>query len=121
MDTILWTIDSRDWTGISASTMARNVIRQFHPGAVLLFHSTHVATLRALPAVLEAAEREHYRFVSLGEWRNTIQVANCRTQKQSCPSLPSADIATSPVVPKEVVVIPASLPLALSQNQRKLF
>ena len=89
MDTILWTIDSRDWTGISASTMARNVIRQFHPGAVLLFHSTHAATLQAMPEIVEAAEKAHYRFVSLDEWRRIIQNASLRgrraAEEQSTP------------------------------------
>ncbi|MBF0627688.1 MAG: polysaccharide deacetylase family protein [Magnetococcales bacterium] len=89
METILWTIDSRDWTGIGAETMARNVIRHFHPGAVLLFHSQHAVTLRALPMVLEAAERENYRFVSLGDWRQTVLAANCRVLDQSpCPAAP---------------------------------
>lgn len=83
METVLWTIDSRDWTGITPEIMAKNVIRQFHPGAVLLFHSPHINTLRALPAVLAAAERENYRFVSLGEWRQTVLTANCRKAGRS--------------------------------------
>ncbi|MBF0271249.1 MAG: polysaccharide deacetylase family protein [Magnetococcales bacterium] len=90
METVLWSIDSRDWTGISAETMAKNVIRHFHPGAVLLFHSQHPVTLRAMPLVLEAAEREGYRFVSLGDWRRVVLAANCRVEKgTSCPSAPT--------------------------------
>ncbi|MBF0417724.1 MAG: polysaccharide deacetylase family protein [Magnetococcales bacterium] len=89
METVLWTIDSRDWTGIAPETMAKNVIRQFHPGAVLLFHSPHINTLRALPLVLAAAERENYRFVSLGDWRQTVRAANCRKEgRLPCPSTP---------------------------------
>ncbi|MBF0462356.1 MAG: polysaccharide deacetylase family protein [Magnetococcales bacterium] len=99
METINWTIDSRDWTGVSAPTMARNVIRQFHPGAVLLFHSTHAATLQALPTVVEAAAQGNYHFVSLDEWRQTIQTANCRMQKQFCPVPTPVDVTTSDVVP----------------------
>ncbi|MBF0163110.1 MAG: polysaccharide deacetylase family protein [Magnetococcales bacterium] len=83
METVLWTIDSRDWTGIAPEIMAKNVIRQFHPGAVLLFHSPHINTLRALPAVLAAAERENYRFVSLKDWRQTVLSANCRKAGRS--------------------------------------
>ncbi|MBF0191455.1 MAG: polysaccharide deacetylase family protein [Magnetococcales bacterium] len=90
METVLWTIDSRDWTGIGADTMAKNVIRYFHPGAVLLFHSQHPVTLRAMPQVLEAAEREGYRFVSLGDWRRVVLAANCRVEGgTSCPSAPT--------------------------------
>ena len=104
METINWTIDSRDWTGVTSATMARNVIRQFHPGAVLLFHSNHAATLHALPAVLEAAAKQNYRFVSLGEWRQTIQTANCRLQKQFCPVPMPADVAAPDMVPEGVTV-----------------
>lgn len=90
METVLWTIDSRDWTGIGADAMAKNVIRHFHPGAVLLFHSQHPVTLRAVPKVLEAAERENYRFVSLGDWRTTVLAANCRHEgRSSCPAGPT--------------------------------
>ncbi|MBF0297035.1 MAG: polysaccharide deacetylase family protein, partial [Magnetococcales bacterium] len=89
METVLWTIDSRDWTGVSPANMAKNVIRQFHPGAVLLFHSQHAATLQALPTILEAAARENFRFVSLGDWRQIVLAANCRVSgKSPCPSAP---------------------------------
>ncbi|MBF0340972.1 MAG: polysaccharide deacetylase family protein [Magnetococcales bacterium] len=84
METVLWTIDSRDWTGLSAETMAKNVTRQFHPGAVLLFHSQHPVTMRALPAILAAARKENYRFVSLGDWRRVVLGANCRMAGQGC-------------------------------------
>ncbi|WP_193771141.1 polysaccharide deacetylase family protein [Candidatus Magnetaquicoccus inordinatus] len=88
METVLWTIDSRDWAGIPSAIMARNVIRRFHPGAVILFHSTHANTLRALPEILQAATRERYRFVTLAEWRRTIQTASCRVKKSHCPEEP---------------------------------
>ncbi|MBF0180904.1 MAG: polysaccharide deacetylase family protein [Magnetococcales bacterium] len=100
METVLWTIDSRDWTGVSPANMAKNVIRQFHPGAVLLFHSQHAATLQALPTILEAAARENFRFVSLGDWRQIVLAANCRASgKGSCPSAPV--VAAAQPAPKE--------------------
>ncbi|MBF0125929.1 MAG: polysaccharide deacetylase family protein [Magnetococcales bacterium] len=109
METVLWTIDSRDWTGVSPAAMARNVIQQFHPGAVLLFHSQHPATLQALPLVLAAAEREQYRFVSLGDWRQTILAANCRMAGRSCPATPtSAAAAPTPASPPEKVTAAAA-------------
>ncbi|MBF0399492.1 MAG: polysaccharide deacetylase family protein [Magnetococcales bacterium] len=77
MGTLLWTIDSRDWAGDSATTVAGNVVRRFHPGAILLFHSSRAASLRALPTILQAADKAHYRFVSLAEWQQVIQAAHC--------------------------------------------
>ncbi|MBF0109979.1 MAG: polysaccharide deacetylase family protein [Magnetococcales bacterium] len=84
METILWTIDPKDWTGISAETIAKRVIRMFHPGAVLLFHSNHSATLQALPAIIDAARSQDYRLVSLTEWRRTIESAHCRKYQRHC-------------------------------------
>ncbi|MBF0162620.1 MAG: polysaccharide deacetylase family protein [Magnetococcales bacterium] len=83
METLLWSIDSRDWAGIGAQTLASNVIRQLHPGAVLLFHSTRAATLAALPAIVQAAHRAHYRFVTLDEWRRVVRAAQGRVQGES--------------------------------------
>lgn len=80
METILWSIDSRDWTGIDANTLADKVIRRFHPGAILLFHSTQPTVLQALPAVLEAAMQKNYRLVSLTNWRTIVQAANGRME-----------------------------------------
>ncbi|MEO5378742.1 MAG: polysaccharide deacetylase family protein [Magnetococcus sp. DMHC-6] len=118
METILWTIDSRDWTGISAQTMARNVIGQFHPGAVLLFHSTHPVTLQALPEVLAAAEKENYRFVALGEWRQTVLVANCRMSGKSCPTVPNTQVVNSQVPPPEKLLPPAKVSRPIIPNSR---
>ncbi|MBF0614472.1 MAG: polysaccharide deacetylase family protein [Magnetococcales bacterium] len=100
METVLWTIDSRDWTGIGADAMARNVIRHFHPGAVLLFHSQHAVTLRALPMILEAAEREGYRFVSLKDWRKVVLAANCRMKGEGGCVTGVAVAARVPVKPE---------------------
>lgn len=104
METILWTIDSRDWTGVGAEAMARNVIRHFHPGAVLLFHSQHAVTLRALPMILEAAERENYRFVTLKDWRKVVLAATCRGKGEggcSATATVTARIPTKPAGKKE--------------------
>lgn len=77
LQTILWTIDSKDWSGIDTSTVTKRVIQQFHPGAIILFHSTRAASLDALPAILEAADKARYRFVSLDMWRQINQAAQC--------------------------------------------
>ncbi len=91
METILWTIDSRDWAGIDGPAIAKNVIRRFHPGAILLFHSIHSATLQALPEVVAAAEKAHYRLVSLDEWRRIVKTAQCRVPGQSCATPPPVE------------------------------
>lgn len=89
METILWSIDSKDWTGINAKTLADKVIRRFHPGAILLFHSTQPTVLQALPAILEAAVQQNYRLVSLTNWRVIVQAANGRMEAKYQKPLPT--------------------------------
>ncbi|CAK0772320.1 peptidoglycan-N-acetylglucosamine deacetylase [Azospirillaceae bacterium] len=69
LETILWTIDSRDWKIQSANEIAARVISRFHPGAVILQHSTKAASLSALPKILAEGNRQGYRFVTLSEWK----------------------------------------------------
>lgn len=107
MDTILWTVDPRDWSGISAETIAKRVIPKFHPGAVVLFHSNHAATLQALPEIISAAESENYRFVSLSELRNTVQVAHCRVHNRYCPPDRTVGVVANAAFSEEMAAIPA--------------
>ncbi|MBF0422616.1 MAG: polysaccharide deacetylase family protein [Magnetococcales bacterium] len=93
METILWTIDPKDWTGIGPEQIAERVEHQFHPGAVLLFHSNHAATLHALPAIIESAKSKGYHLVALGDWKRTVQAAHCRKDKRFCPSVPPTIVA----------------------------
>ncbi|MBF0158162.1 MAG: polysaccharide deacetylase family protein [Magnetococcales bacterium] len=96
LETILWTIDPRDWTAISAATIARRVIEQFHTGGVILLHSHRPESLVALPEIITAAQAKGYRFVTLSQWRQIVVAANCRIEKQHCPSLPEPEEIKSP-------------------------
>ncbi len=105
METILWTVDPKDWTGVGPDVIAKRVIRQFHPGAVLLFHSNHAATLQALPEIIDAAKSQGYRLVALSEWRRTVQTAHCRKNKHYCPpTMTDTVVASNPEIPLKLEV-----------------
>lgn len=40
METILWTVDTIDWRNPSVSVMINRVMKQVHPGAIILMHPT---------------------------------------------------------------------------------
>lgn len=48
-----WTIDSRDWTGASATEMRHTILSELHPGAVVLFHLHGAYTRELLPDLID--------------------------------------------------------------------
>jgi peptidoglycan/xylan/chitin deacetylase (PgdA/CDA1 family) len=67
----LWTIDSHDWTGLSAGQISRGVIRAVRPHRtnVVLQHdgvTNSPATLKALPSEIRTLQKRGYCFASLG-------------------------------------------------------
>ncbi|MCY0875565.1 MAG: polysaccharide deacetylase family protein [Firmicutes bacterium] len=64
---ILWSVDSTDWSGISGPEVAARVIPHLHPGAIVLHHSAgHVAgTVAALPYLIEVTRALGYEYVRL--------------------------------------------------------
>ena len=72
LETILWSVDSRDWKGGAPEAIAQRVIEDISPGAVILMHSTKANTVASLPRILEYAKSHGYRFVTLSEWKQIM-------------------------------------------------
>ncbi|MCW2242090.1 polysaccharide deacetylase family protein [Azospirillum canadense] len=73
MQTVLWTIDSQDWKGLSAGAIHQRVMERLRPGAVILMHSTKPESVRALPTIVDEGMRQGFRFVTMTEWRKAMQ------------------------------------------------
>jgi peptidoglycan/xylan/chitin deacetylase (PgdA/CDA1 family) len=59
-----WTVDPRDWTGISAAEIVQRVTAKVRPGSVVIFHDrTHAA--EALPALVSNLRSRGYRFATI--------------------------------------------------------
>ena len=72
LETILWSVDSRDWKGGAPEVIAQRVIDDISPGAVILMHSTKSNTVGALPRILEYGKSHGYRFVTMSEWKQIM-------------------------------------------------
>ncbi len=72
METILWSIDPSDWKSPPAETIAKRITRDLAPGAVVLMHSIRAHSVEALPRILDFAAENHYRFVTLSEWKQIM-------------------------------------------------
>ena len=69
---VLWDIDSRDWTGISSSTIASRILGSLRPHSsnVVLQHDgvgNSPASISAVPRIIREARRRGYCFVALDE------------------------------------------------------
>ena len=66
-----------DWTGISADTIRRNLLRRLklHHGGIVLLHDTKRATARMLPQLLRDMKAAGYRIVDIVPSPPTTSVA----------------------------------------------
>jgi len=65
---IRWTVDSDDYAPHSTPTrIVRRVAAALRPGAIVLLHDIHSATVRALPPILALMRARHQRAVSVPE------------------------------------------------------
>jgi peptidoglycan/xylan/chitin deacetylase (PgdA/CDA1 family) len=62
-----WSIDSRDWTGMSAQEMERMIIKELHPGAVILLHLHGAHTRELLPGLIDSIRAQGYRLTDQSE------------------------------------------------------
>ena len=70
LSVILWSIDTRDWAGVSTAEIVKTVVQEATPGAVILFHDyggREVYTLDALKEILPRLSAAGFRFVTVSE------------------------------------------------------
>ncbi len=61
----LWDVDPRDWSEPETQELVNRVVNNTYPGADILLHSNHLATVKALPKIIEALRNQGYSFEQL--------------------------------------------------------
>jgi peptidoglycan/xylan/chitin deacetylase (PgdA/CDA1 family) len=85
---VLWSATSGDdLKHPTAKSVARNVIRELRPGAVVLMHDIHPWTVDAMPAILNALQARGLRAVSIPE----LLVLDPPGPNQRCRFAPGGD------------------------------
>jgi len=71
--TIMWTIDTLDWQGISSYEISQTVINNISPGGIVLMHtgSNAPGTPDALPDIISNLDARGYEFVTVEEMVDT--------------------------------------------------
>ncbi|MBF0499014.1 MAG: polysaccharide deacetylase family protein [Candidatus Riflebacteria bacterium] len=72
---VMWDADSRDWQDGNPDHMMRRILRDFSPGAIILFHDIHPGAMRILPVLIPALKRCGYRFVTISQLIGLLQAA----------------------------------------------
>lgn len=83
--TVQWNIDSLDWKGLSAATIAERVLGQLKNGSIILMHNNADHVIEALIMILSRLNQLQYKVTSVGELvyktnytidKNGMQISN---------------------------------------------
>jgi peptidoglycan/xylan/chitin deacetylase (PgdA/CDA1 family) len=70
---VIWSVDTRDWTGLTAEKIAARVLSAVKPGSIILMHDgggDRSATVAALDLIIPALRKRHYRFATVSALLN---------------------------------------------------
>lgn len=67
MKQILWDVDPRDWSEPPVGDLVNRVVNHTFPGAIILMHSNHITTVRALPIIIQSLESKGYSFQTISQ------------------------------------------------------
>jgi len=67
MRTIMWSVDSWDYTNLSAKEMVRRVVSRTRSGGNILFHEGRRNTLSALPSIIQELQERGFQFVTVSD------------------------------------------------------
>jgi peptidoglycan/xylan/chitin deacetylase (PgdA/CDA1 family) len=73
---VLWTDDGGDWRTVTAESLERHLVAHATAPEIVLLHSGKLATIQALPFVVERFKRAGYRFVTVGELLKLVQTGD---------------------------------------------
>jgi len=117
--TILWSIDPFDWKRPGATVVKNRIVAGAHPGAIILAHDIHAATIDAMPDTLDTLLAKGYRFVTVSQLLN-MQSSSPAPQAAVTPpvqvapvSLPAPPMQAPPqqiIRPAEVNTFPKGQP-----------
>ncbi len=71
---VLWTDDSGDWRTVTVDRLQRHLLAYATAPEIVLLHSGKLATIEALPYVVERFKQAGYKFVTVGELLKLVQI-----------------------------------------------
>jgi peptidoglycan-N-acetylglucosamine deacetylase len=66
-DTVLWSVDSRDWSRPGIAQIQATVLEKAGNGSIILFHDDHDQIVQALPDIISNLQERGYQFITVSE------------------------------------------------------
>ncbi len=66
-EVIQWSVDSLDWQEVGVESVVDRVLKNVHPGAIVLFHNNAKYTPQALPIILKNLKEQGYKIVPISD------------------------------------------------------
>ncbi len=73
---VLWTDDSGDWRTVTVQQLQRHLLAHATAPEIVLLHSGKLATIEALPRVVERFKQAGYRFVTVGSMLKLVHAGD---------------------------------------------
>lgn len=64
---IIWDVDPLDWKRPGAATIHNRIVRETHPGSIILSHDIHAQTIEAMPGTFDELLAKGFKFVTVSE------------------------------------------------------
>ncbi len=64
---ILWTVDSKDWSGINGKQIEEIILGMTYSGSIIVCHEQCRSTIESLPRVIDVLRERGYEFVTVSE------------------------------------------------------
>lgn len=72
-DVVLWTDDTGDWRTVTTRNIVNGVLKNATSPDIVLMHSGKLATIEALPTIVERFRRAGYTFVTAGDLLRRVE------------------------------------------------
>ncbi|MEP6776844.1 MAG: polysaccharide deacetylase family protein [Chthoniobacterales bacterium] len=64
---IIWDVDPLDWKRPGPAVICNRILKETHPGSIVLAHDIHPGTIEAMTATFEQLEAKGFKFVTVSE------------------------------------------------------
>ncbi len=64
---ILWDVDPLDWKRPGPAVVRSRILKETHPGSIILSHDIHAPTIEAMPSTFDELLAKGFKFVTVSE------------------------------------------------------
>jgi peptidoglycan/xylan/chitin deacetylase (PgdA/CDA1 family) len=109
---ILWDVDPLDWKRPGPSVVRDRIVKETHPGSIILSHDIHPPTIEAMPSTFDELQAKGFKFVTVSELLAMAKPVPPKAPPTAIPRKSPADAPRPqpPAASAEPVTAPAETP-----------